>query len=504
MAVPDRADAPPPRSLLALRGTFWSAINIIVPTLGSLAVFVVTSRMLTPADFGIVALAGTFAAAASALVPVGFGDAIVQRLDRNPAFLDSVFWLCVLTGGVLYALLVLLSGAASRFYGTPLLAVVIPVLGLRVIADAAGVVPLALVTKALSFHVIALRTLITTLVSATISIGLILLGSGLWALVASILANSTVATVAMFWSTRWMPRLRFSPRDIATLAGYGAYASGTRFVTFIGTQADQAVVGFVLGTAQLGLYNFARRTYALVNDVTSGALSTVAHPLFAGIQDDRSRVRRGFLSATFLSSVIAFPVFVGLACVADRAIPLVFGPQWGGALRPIQILCVLGLLSCIGSLQGGLITSLGRANWWFYYQVGTSLVNVLIILFTARYGTSVILIAVVAKAYLFWPVPVAMTLRLLSMRPAEYLVQFLPPLFSAVVMGGVIFMGRVLLPEMPAPVALMADVTLGAATYAIVLVASARQRVMALLLLLRGISTRRRRTTTPVDTGAFG
>ena len=241
-----------------------------------------------------------------------------------------------------------------------------------------------------------------------------------------------------------------------------------------------------------------------MNDVTSGAMSTVAHPLFAGIQDDRSRVRRGFLSATFLSSVIAFPVFVGLACVADRAVPLVFGPQWSGALHPIQILCALGLLSCIGSLQGGLITSLGRANWWFYYQGATSLVNVLIILFTARYGTSVILMAVVGKAYLFWPVPVAMTLRLLSMRPAAYLAQFIPPLFSAAVMGGVIFMGRWLLPEMPAPVALATDVTLGAATYAIVLTASARQRVMALLLLLRGISARRRRATAPLDTGAFG
>jgi teichuronic acid exporter len=504
MLIPDRADVQPPRSLLALRGVFWSAINIIVPTLGSLSVFVVTSRMLTPADFGIVAVAGTLAAAASALVPVGFGDAIVQRMDKNPAFLDSVFWLCVLAGTVLYAILVLLAGDAARFYGAPLLTVIVPVLGLRVIADAAAVVPLALVTKALSFHLIALRTVITTLVSATVSIGLILLGSGLWALVASILANSVVATVAMFWSTGWMPRLRFSVRDIVALAGYGAFASGTRIVTFIGTQADQAVVGFVLGTTQLGLYNFARRTFSLLKDETSGAMSTVAHPLFAGIQNDRSRVRRGFLSATFLSSVIAFPVFVGLACVADRAIPLVCGPQWTGALHPIQILCALGMLSCIGSLQAGLITSLGRANWWFYYQVVVSLLNIPIIALFAHDGTSVLLIIIVAKAYLFWPVTVAMTLRLLAMRPGAYLAQFVAPLVSAIAMGGVIFAGRRLLPEMPVPAALATDIALGAAAYAIVLTASARQRVKDLVLMLHGMSFGRRRLAAAVDTGAFG
>jgi teichuronic acid exporter len=504
MALPDRVDAPPPRSLLALRGVFWSAINIIVPTVGSLSVFVVTSRMLTPADFGIVAVAGTLAAAASALVPVGFGDAIVQRLDKNPAFLDSVFWLCLMTGSALYAILVLLSGEASRFYGTPVIAAIVPVLGLRVIADAAGVVPLALVTKALSFHLIALRTLITTIVSATISIGLILLGFGLWALVASILANSVVAAVAMFWSTRWTPRLRFNPRDIAALAGYGAYASGTRIVSFIGTQADQAVVGFVLGTMQLGFYNFARRTYSLVNDVTSGAMSTVAHPLFAGIQDDRGRVRRGFVSATFLSSVIAFPIFVGLACVADRAIPLVCGPQWAGALHPLQILCALGMLTCIGSLQAGLITSLGQANWWFYYQLVSALLNVPLIVLFARDGTSVLLLMLVGKGYLFWPVSVAMTLRLLSMRPGEYLVQFIPPLLSALIMGCVIFGGRRLLPEMPVPLALAVDVALGGAAYALVLVALARRRVVDLVVMLRGMRSGRRRLDAPVNTGAVG
>ena len=158
----------------------------------------------------------------------------------------------------------------------------------------------------------------------------------------------------MFWSTGWRPRLRFSFGVLAGLSGYGAYASGTRLLTFFGTQADQAFVGLVLGTTQLGFYNFARRVFTILNDVTSGALSTVAHPLFAGIKEDIERIKRGFLLATFLSSVVSFPIFIGLACVAGQAVPLLFGPHWGGALWPIRILCGLGIISCIGSLQAGL------------------------------------------------------------------------------------------------------------------------------------------------------
>jgi len=162
------------------------------------------------------------------------------------------------------------------------------------------------------------------------------------------------------------------------------------------------------------------------------------------------------------------------------------------------------MLSCIGSLQAGLITSLGRANWWFYYQVVVSLLNIPIIALFARDGTSVLLIIIVAKAYLFWPVTVAMTLRLLAMRPGAYLAQFVPPLVSAIAMAGVIFAGRRLLPEMPAPAALAADIALGASAYAIVLTTLARQRVKDLVLMLHGMGFGRRRLAPAVDTGAFG
>jgi teichuronic acid exporter len=478
---------PPTRSVLALRGVFWSAVNVAVPTLSSLLVFVLTSRLLTPADFGVVALAAALAAAAAALVPAGFGDALVQRMEKDPAVLDSVFWLCVGAGAALYGVLVTLAPTAARLFHAPALTVLVPVLGLRVIADTAAVVPTALVTQALSFHLIALRTLVATLVSAALSIGLLLVGFGLWALVASLLANASVGSIAIFWSAGWTPRARFRLRDVRVLSGYGAFASGTRVLNYLGTQADQAVVGLVLGTVQLGFYTYARRVFWILNNITSGTLNTVAHPLFAGVQDDRARVRRGFLLATFLASVIAFPLFVGLGCVADRAIPLVSGPQWTPALWPVRILCALGIIACIGMLQAGLITSLGRANWWFYYQLGTNLLNIPIIVLFAPYGTSALLLAMAGKSYLLWPVPVAMTLRLLSMRAGAYLAQFVAPLVAALAMSAAILVERSMLPAMPGAGGLAVDIGIGAATYAIVLTAAAHGRLRGVTALVRGL-----------------
>jgi teichuronic acid exporter len=334
--------------------------------------------------------------------------------------------------------------------------------------------------------------MVATLVSALISLVLVLIGWGFWALAISMLANSFVAAVAVFWGAGWTPRLQFNRAVIRDLAGYGAFASGTRLLSFIGTQVDQVFVALVLGTFQLGLYNFARRVFSLLNDVTSGALSAVAHPLFAGIKDDRDRVKRGFLMATFLSSMVAFPCFIGLACVAHLAIPLLFGPQWTGALWPIRILCALGIVSCVGMLQAGLITSIGRANWWFYYQLVTGLANIPIIIFVSPYGTSALVTAITAKAYLLWFIPVLMTLRLLSMRASTYLLQFLPALGAAAAMALSIGCADVVMNHLPNSFSLLLEMLIGGTVYALVLLASARPRVMGLIEVLRGAAVHRR------------
>ncbi|UFN49728.1 lipopolysaccharide biosynthesis protein [Roseomonas sp. OT10] len=493
---PESMPAPPPgggRSSAAFKGVFWSAINILVPTAANLLVFVVTSRLLTPNDFGQVALAASLAAFASALVPAGFGEALVQRKDMRPEHMDGVFWLCLLSGLVTYAALAFASPALARFFGAPSLALLLPVLGLRVISDVAAVVPQAVVLRALSFHLVALRTMVATLVASIVSVALVLAGFGLWALVFAQLANSVVATISLFWTAGWRPRWSFRGTALRELTAYGAYASGTRALQFLMNQADQAVVGFVLGTVQLGLYNFARRVFAILNDVTSGALSAVAHPLFSGIQDDLDRVRRGFLTATLLSSIVAFPLFVGLALVADRAVPLLFGAQWVEAVWPIRILCGLGIITCIGMLQAGLINSLGRANWWFWYQLFSGVTNFAIVFAFASQGTTVMLAVMVAKTYLFWPVPVGMTLRLLAMRPGTYATQFAAPLAASALMAAAVLAGRAALPELDALAGLAVDVALGALVYGAALALLARRRLRDLVQVLRGAAKRKRR-----------
>lgn len=481
------AAEPQNRSMAAFHGVFWAAVSILLPALVNMLVFLVTSRLLGPQDFGVVALAGVVAAGAIAVSPAGFGEALVQRASLTASHLDSVFWACMLFGIVAFVVLWASAGSIAALFDSDILVVLVPVFGIRVLVEMAAVVPKALITRSMRFKLVATRTLIATVAGAALSVGLVLSGFGLWALVASQIATTAIGAGVMLFSAGWRPGFRPTWRALRDLTGYGGFASGNMLLQFIGSQADQAAVGYGLGVVPLGLYNFARRVFNLLNDVVSGAIGIVSHPLFSSAQTDRDKVRMGFMASTFVTSVISFPLFFGLGLVADRAVPLLFGDHWLEAVTPLRLLCALGMISCIGVLQSSLIRSQGRADWWFYYQLATNLLSLAVYL-VAPFGLTVLLWCMLVKTYLVWPVSIAMTLRLLAVPAGEYGRQFAGPAAACLAMGAVVAAGRWLLPGMGETTGLALDVALGIVSYSAALLALEHRRIGALAAMLLNVS----------------
>jgi O-antigen/teichoic acid export membrane protein len=464
----------------AIKATYWSAVNTIVPLLTAFGVFVVTSRTLTPTDFGIVALATGLALVGTALCPGGFGEALIQRLEVSADHLDTVFWLCVCSGCAVFLLECLLARSAASFFHMAVLVTLIPVIGSKLVADMAAVVPNALIARSLDFHLFAVRTVFVSVIAAAVAIGLLLAGYGIWSLVASQVLTSYVTMFAAFLASKWRPGRRFSHAALREMAGYGLYSAGTQNIGQLFTQNEQILVGFFLGTAPLGFYNFSKRVIAVFNGVVAGSLGAVAHPAFSGIQNDPERVRRGFLSATYVSSLLSFPVFLGLACVSDRIVPLFFGQSWRSAVPLVQVQCSLGLLGCIGAIQSGLITSQGKANWWFYYQLFAMLTTALLIATTARYGLFVMVSGIAIKTYLLWFIPVGCSVSLLSMRVVDYLVNFRTPMVGTIGMAVAIFAERRASGALTPIEGLFSDIAVGLVSYLALIFLMDRKRIGAL------------------------
>ena len=453
----------------AYKGVFWSAVNALYVNAASFAVFVAMSRLLAPEDFGLSAVAGASVAFFAMALPTGFGEALVQRKILDDEHKDSAFWLSLGVGGLCTGGAILCGHVVATVYGKPALEAVMSALSSRILFDALTIVPSSLIARSMNFRVLVMRTAITTLAAGVLSIALALAGGGVWSLIVSQIANAMLSALVLFWASGYRPRSFGSRAALRDLSHYGLFATGTRGVQFLGSQADQLLVGLFLGTEALGLYAFAKRVFTIAIDLTSGVLTAVAHPAFSDAQGEPELLRRGFMRATSSVGLVAFPLFTGLAATAPTLVPALFGAKWQGAALPLSLLCALGIIACIGTIQAALITSFGKASWWFGYQLLAGVTNLVIYVIAAPFGLSTMITIFVIKTYLLWPIPVIMAMRLLHLGLTDYMRPLLPPLAASAALYAAVQSVDTLLGVYTPLVRLTAQVPAGATAYICVL-----------------------------------
>jgi teichuronic acid exporter len=422
------------RASAAIRGTIWSLVSSFVPGALGFLVFLATSRVLTPAEFGLVAFAVSVASIGVAVAPAGFREALIQREKVTPAHLDTVFWLCVGAGLVIYAALCAAGPFVAAGFSEPQLTLLIPLVAARVIFDMAAAVPNALIVRTMSFKMLALRTTVASVVAALVCLALLWAGLGLWALAFSQLAGSIAACISALAGARFLPGLRVEMSALRDLRAYGLFSSGSHFITTL--NVDQLLIGALMGPTWLGIYSFSRRIFQILTDLLSGALNLVSYSLLSSMQREPEKLRSAYLMGTFASSIVAFPVFAGVALIAPDFIPLAFGYAWDAAIPVVQIFCVLGLLTAVGILQSSLIRSQGQADLWFYYILGKQLVTVLYIFLFSGWGVVALTTSLVILNCLLWLPTLRMVTKLLDISIWTYLASFALPVFATLVLWG--------------------------------------------------------------------
>lgn len=230
---------------------------------------------------------------------------------------------------------------------------------------------------------------------------------------------------------------------------------------------DQIIIGSLIGAAPLGIFNFAKRLFQMLNDVIAGALTSVSHALLSSLQNESEKVRDAFLITTFASSIVSFPAFIGLALVVADVIPLVFGAQWIDAISPARWFCLIGLMSCIGIIQASLINSQGKSNWWFYYQLFRQVLTISTVLILFNKGVNLIVMVMALQTVIFWPITLVMVSRIINLKVTTYFRQFLEPFLASAIMSIAVLLIAYCMQEYSQQIRLLAEVTVGGLSYCI-------------------------------------
>jgi O-antigen/teichoic acid export membrane protein len=468
-------------SALWAAGESWSLRGV------SLIVFLILARLVDPASFGLVALAAVYVTTVQALSDQGLATALIQREHLEEAHKDSAFWANLAVGAILALATLAIAEPAAAFYKEPRLASILRWYALWPFLGSLSVVQQALLRRALRFRELALRQLAGAIAGGIAGIAMAYAGMGVWALVAQQLVNQAVALVVLWSITDWRPRLSFSYPHFRHLFAFGFNVLAANVVKAIGFQADRLVLGYFLGTTELGYYSVAQRLLAIVTDFVAGSAERIVVPLFARIQGDRDRVNRGLMTAQRILTLGTMPAFIGLAATAPVLMPVVLGGQWQPSVLATQILAFASLGYCLSFFFGHVLTALGRPGLRLGIVIAQAIGQTVLSLIGVRFGLVGVCLAVVVNQALFYGVELLFLRRNAGFSLTTYLSEGLLPMGASLIMAAGVVLLRGPVGDLRLVLQLAAEIALGAAIYGLLLLIFGRQRLKEPLAMAKAL-----------------
>ena len=431
-----------------LAGIMWNTVARIGQQSVQFAISVILARLLLPDDFGTIGMILVFTSFVGMFADAGFGSAVVQRSHITDLHLQSVFWFNVASGLFLSAVMFASAPFLAGFYQVPELLSLTRGLSPVFVLISVGLIPAALMQRRLQFHLIARISLIATVASGVIGVAMAVLGAGIWSLGAQYLVSYSVATLLNLAFSGWRPRRTFSWAALKELWGFTSNLLGFNFVNYWARNADNVLIGRVLGSAALGYYS---RAYGLMLMPITQIISVISNVMFAAlatIKADQARVRNIFLRAVGLISLLVFPLMAGLFVVAQPFVLVVFGEKWAAMIPTLRILALVGTIQSLVNPTGWLYLSQGRTDRLFRWGVARTTILVAAIAVGLFLGSieTVALCYAIANLLLLYP-DISIAGRLVGMSFRDVLGSTFGSLAGSTIMGLLVFGLGLLLPN---------------------------------------------------------
>jgi len=423
-----------------VRGIGWTAASQLAQMLMSVLISAILARLLTPSDFGLIAMVLVFSNFVAIFSGFGLQSAIVQKKEVSDEALSSIFWINVGLGALLTLALAASAPLIAAFYSQPRLTPLVVLISTTFFIASFCNVPFALLTKRMNFKAIGIIGICSIGISGPIAIFLAFSGYGVWSLAWLTVLTSIFTTVFTFVYARWVPRLLLGLRHVRGMLRYGANLTGASFVTYFAQNMDNLLVGRFLGSASLGFYNLAYNLLVLPISNISGVVGRVMFPALSIIQHDKQLVRHAYVRANRYIGAISFPLMIWVLVAAPQLIRVVYGPKWVSVIPLIQIFALAGLEQSIAVNVAWLFTSQGRTDMMFKLSIFTTVAVLISFVVGLRGGVEGVVIAYTVALYLTAYPVFAIAFRLVDMKVKEALAPLWSITLAAFTLGIVAFL----------------------------------------------------------------
>ncbi|MFU8814850.1 MAG: lipopolysaccharide biosynthesis protein [Pseudomonadales bacterium] len=413
--------ASPLRRISNRTALFWSSIETFSHQGIQLVVYIILARLVSPHDFGLVAMLAVFLAVAQSLSDSGFGNALIQKQDDDDIDRSTVFYFNLGVGITLSSVIYLSSGFIAGFYAEPALEPLTKVMSLVVLAASIGLIQDALTRKQLDFRTRAKAAVIASVAAAAVSIPMAASGAGVWALAAQMIVMRVMQSALLWAFCKWRPSLAFSITRLRSMFGFGfklliAGLLGAFFNNFYAM-----VIGRVYAPVDVGFYSNAKRYQEYPANNLTRIFSRFTFPAFSREQDDLARFQALFAKSLHASCLAVFPALGMLAGIAHPLFETVLGAKWLPSVPLFQVLCIAGLFQPIASVNLNCLLATGRSGHFLLLEIVKRLLFVIALALTFSYGVFWIVVGEAVTCVICYFVNTFFTQRILSISSLQQL-----------------------------------------------------------------------------------
>lgn len=357
-------------------GVFYTALAKYSGIIISLVVAGVLARLLSPDDFGIVAIATVIIAFFSIFTDMGISPAIIQDKTLTEHELSDIFSFTLWMGIGLSVLFFAASWPIAAYYDSPILRILCQLLCVNLFFASANIVPNALFYKNKEFKFIALRSFGIQMASGAAAVTAALSGAGLYALIISPILSSILIFGISIKRYPQHASLTLGLKAIRKIFSYSAYQFLFNVINYFSRNLDKLLIGKYMGMSQLGYYEKSYRLMMLPLQNITQVITPVMHPIFSDYQNDLQRLGSAYERIMRLLAFIGIPLSVLLFFTAKEVTLIIFGDQWLPSVPVFRILTLSVGVQIILSSSGSIFQAAGDTRSLFICGLFSSLLNV--------------------------------------------------------------------------------------------------------------------------------
>ena len=426
-------------------------------------VSIVLARILTPSDYGTIALVTVFTTILQVFIDSGLSTALIQKKDADDLDFSSVFYFNFVICIILYLIMFVSAPFIADFYKDSSLVSIVRVISLTLIISGVKGVQQSYVSRHMLFKRFFFSTLGGTIFSAVLGIIMAYAGFRVWAIVFQQLSNNAIDTLILWITVKWRPIKKFSWSRLKNLLSFGWKMLASSLLDTVYNNLRNMIIGKLYTSADLAFYNQGDKFPKLIVTNINTSIDSVLLPTMSNEQDNHVRVKDMTRRAIKISTYIMAPLMIGLAFCAKPIVQIVLTDKWLPCVPYLQIFCISYLFWPIHTANLNAIKAMGRSDLFLKLEVIKKFIGMILLLITMNISVmamaySLLISGLISQVINSWP-----NRYLLKYSYIDQIKDILPNIVMALIMGGFVYFISYL--NLPILVSLVVQISSGGIIY---------------------------------------